>query len=35
MDTASEAAREIKTSRVLPFQRGDVYLAIVDPERLA
>ena len=34
MDTNSEAAREIKTSRVLPFQRGDVYLAIADAQRL-
>ncbi|MCC2675067.1 MAG: Activator of Hsp90 ATPase 1 family protein [Ramlibacter sp.] len=34
MDAASEASRGIKTSRVLPFQRGDVYLAIVDAERL-
>ena len=35
MDTASEAAREIATSRVLPFRRGDVYLAIADAERIA
>lgn len=32
---ASEAAREIATARVLPFRRGDVYLAIARPERLA
>ena len=30
-----EAAREIATSRVLPFRRSDVYLAIATPERLA
>ena len=35
MDTSNEAAREIKTSRVMPFQRGDVYLAIADAQRLA
>ena len=35
MDTASETAREIATSRVLPFRRGDVYLAIADPQRIA
>ncbi|HEX2547856.1 MAG TPA: SRPBCC family protein [Ramlibacter sp.] len=35
MDTSSEAAREIATSRVLPFKRADVYLAIADPQRLA
>jgi uncharacterized protein YndB with AHSA1/START domain len=35
MDTADEAAREIATSRVLPFRRGDVYLAIADAQRIA
>jgi uncharacterized protein YndB with AHSA1/START domain len=35
MDTNSEAAREIATSRVLPFRRGDVYMAIADPQRIA
>ena len=32
---ASEAAREIATTRLLPFRRGQVYLAIATPERLA
>lgn len=35
MATANETAREIATSRVLPFRRGDVYLAIADPQRIA
>jgi uncharacterized protein YndB with AHSA1/START domain len=35
MDTTSEAAREIATSRVLPFKRGDVYMAVADPQRIA
>jgi uncharacterized protein YndB with AHSA1/START domain len=30
-----ETARELATSRVLPFRRGDVYLAIADAQRLA
>ena len=33
--TPDEAAREIATSRVLPFPRGEVYAAITDPQRLA
>ena len=35
MDRTDETAREIATSRVLPFRRGEVYRAIADPQRLA
>ena len=35
MDRTEETAREIATSRVLPFRRGEVYRAIADPQRLA
>lgn len=35
MDRSSEAAREIATSRVLACTRGEVFLAIAQPERLA
>lgn len=33
--TSSEADREIATSRVLPFTRGEIYRAIATSERLA